>query len=316
MSQSDVPDPWRARPLVRHFLAHTIEPGPLFPRFVAIDWSGARGKRYAGVAVAECAVGDAPPWIVESPAGWWSRSAVFDWLRESLDRGPALVGIDCAFALPFAVAARYFPDPESATVFDLWDRVESVTAPEPDFAGGAFAEHPDYGADFWRSGLQPDWYKDPHRLTERMCRADGYGSPQSPYKLIGSKQVGKGALAGMRMLRALKRAAPDRVAVWPFDEPGSGKTVFCEIYPRLFLKRAGFGLRKIRDSHDVDAALAFLGSAPARLPASVTDHDADALVSAAGLRWLAGRPEVWNPPALDSRARRQEGWIFGVGDRT
>ena len=288
---------------------------PAFPRFIAIDWSGARGKRYAGVAVAECEAGDAAPRIVDSPAGWWSRTAAFHWLLKTLERGPALVGIDCAFSLPFEVAGRCFANPESATVFDLWDLVESVTADEPDFAGGAFAEHPDYGADYWRSGLQPDWYRDPHRLTERMCRADGYGSPQSPYKLIGSKQVGKGGLAGMRMLRALKRAAPDRVAVWPFDAPRPGQTVFCEIYPRLFLKRAGFGLRKIRDAADVDAALAFLGSRPAGLAASVTDHDADALVSAAGLRWLAGRPEVWSPPALDERARRQEGWIFGVGDR-
>ena len=298
-----------------HFLAETTEAIPAFPRFIAIDWSGARGRRYAGIAVAECAAGDGPPRLVEPPAGWWSRSAVFDWLRGALERGPALVGIDCAFSLPFAVAGRYFPDPAGATAFDLWDRVEEVAGDEPDFAGGAFAEHPDYGADFWRAGMQPDWYKDPHRMAERVCRADSYGSPQSPYKLIGSKQVGKGALAGMRMLRALRNAAPDRVAVWPFDGLPSGRTVFCEIYPRLFLKRAGFGLRKIRDARDVDAALAFLGSAPARLPGAVTDHDADALVSAAGMRWLAGRPAVWDPPAMDARARRQEGWIFGVGDR-
>lgn len=287
---------------------------PVFPRFIAIDWSGARGKRYAGVAVAECEAGDVPPRIVTAPGGWWSRSAVFDWLLESLDRGPALVGIDCAFSLPFAAAGRYFADAEAATVFDLWDRVEAVAGGEPDFAGGVFAEHPDYGADFWRSGLQPDWYKDPHRLTERVCRADGYGSPQSPYKLIGSKQVGKGALAGMRMLRALKRAEPERVAVWPFEAAEAGRTVFCEIYPRLFLKRAGFGLRKIRDAADVDAALGFLGSRAAGLGQAVSDHDADALVSAAGMRWLAGRAEVWTPMAMDRQARRQEGWIFGVGD--
>lgn len=289
---------------------------PDVPRFVAIDWSGARGRRYAGVAVAECAAGDEPPRIVEAPGGWWSRTAVFDWLLEVIGRGPALVGIDCAFSLPFAVAGRYFADPEAATVFDLWDRVEAAAGGEPDFAGGAFAEHPDYGADFWRSGLQPDWYRDPHRLTERVCRADGYGSPQSPYKLIGSKQVGKGALAGMRLLRALRGAEPERVAVWPFEAAGPGKTVFCEIYPRLFLKRAGFGLRKIRDAADVDAALSFLGARPAGLGRAVTDHDADALVSAAGMRWLAGRREVWAPPAMDEQARRQEGWIFGVGDQT
>ena len=31
------------------------------------------------------------------------------------------------------------------------------------------------------------------------------------------------------------------------------------------------------------------------------------------LRWLAGIPRAWAPPGLDDTARRQEGWIFGVG---
>ncbi|HYD66634.1 hypothetical protein [Azospirillum sp.] len=291
-----------------------MPPLPVFERFVAIDWSGARGPRYAGIAVAECGAGTAPPRLIPPPDGWWSRRAVHDWLLAGLERGPALVGIDCAFSLPFAVADAYFPG-RDATVFDLWDLVEEAAGGASDFLGAPFAEHPAYVGGFWSRGLQPDWYTDPHRLTERVCRADGYGSPQSPYKLIGSKQVGKGALAGMRMLRSLRLAAPGRVAVWPFEEPAPGSTVFAEIYPRLFLKRAGFGLRKIRSPLDVDAALAHLGSAPAALPDAVSDHDADALVSAAGLRWLAARPEVWRPAALDEQARRQEGWIFGVGDR-
>jgi len=283
-----------------------------FDRFVAIDWSGARGKRYAGVAVAECGPGDAAPVLVESPAGWWSRTAVFDWLRAGLARGPALVGIDCAFSLPFDVAERGFPGGMPG-VFDLWDLIESVCAREPDFGGAPFAEHARHGADFWRSGLQPDWYTDPHRATEQACRAEGLGNPQSPYKLIGSKQVGKGGLAGMRMLRALRAAEPDRFAVWPFEAPAPGRTVLTEIYPRLFLKRTGFGQRKIRDGGDVDAALRQLGSRPAGLTGVVSDHASDALVSAAGLRALAGQPTVWEPRGLDERARRREGWIFGVG---
>lgn len=287
--------------------------GPLgFARFVAIDWSGARGKRYAGIAIAECEPGDAAPRLVEHPSGWWLRTAVAEWLLASLERGPALVGIDCAFSLPFSVAARYFADSEQATVFGLWDLIDAVSTAEPDFGGAPFVEHPDYGADFWRAGLQPDWYRDPHRLTERACRADGLGSPQSPYKLIGSKQVGKGALAGMRVLRALRGAAPDRVSVWPFGELAPDRMVLTEIYPRLFLKRTGFGLRKIRDGSDLDTALAALGSRPLGLAGEVSDHAADALVSAAGLRHLAVNPAVWAPAGMDALARRMEGWIFGV----
>lgn len=287
-------------------------PANFFDRFVAIDWSGARGKRYAGIAVAECGPGDAAPVLVEAPAGWWSRTAAFDWLRAGLARGPALVGIDCAFSLPFDVAERGFPG-RTPSVFDLWDLIEGVCAGEPDFGGAPFAEHAQYGADFWRSGPQPDWHTDPHRATERACRAEGLGNPQSPYKLIGSKQVGKGGLAGMRMLRGLRAAEPGRVAVWPFEDPAPGRTVLTEIYPRLFLKRTGFGQRKIRDGGDVDAALRQLGSRPAGLTGMVSDHAADALVSAAGLRALAGQSSVWAPRGLDERARRREGWIFGVG---
>ncbi|MGQ9369709.1 hypothetical protein [Azospirillum sp. ST 5-10] len=279
-------------------------------RFVAIDWSGAKGRNYAGIAVAECPAGAAPPRLVPPPGGGrWSRSAVHDWLLEGLGREPALVGIDCAFSLPFAVAGRY----GVGDAFALWDRVEGLTAEHPDLLGGPFADHPDHAGDFWRSGRQPAWYRDPHRHTERQCRADGLGSPQSPYKLIGSKQVGRGALAGMRLLRSLRARGGGRVAVWPFDEPAPGQTVIVEIYPRLFLKRTGFGLRKIRAPQDVDTALAALGSAPAALAGAVSDHDADALVSAAGLRWLAARPRAWRPPMMGEDDRRREGWIFGVG---
>ncbi|PWC39006.1 hypothetical protein [Azospirillum sp. TSO35-2] len=288
------------------------DPAPGFSRFIAIDWSGARGKRYAGVAVAACGPGDEAPTLVEAAAGWWSRTAVFDWLRAELARGPALVGIDCAFSLPFAVAGRGFPGGD-ATAFELWDAVEAACADEPDFGGAPFVEHAVHGAGFWRGGPQPDWYDDPHRATEWACRADGLGHPQSPYKLIGSKQVGKGALAGMRVLRALRAALPGRLAVWPFDDPAPGRSVMVEIYPRLFLKHTGFGQRKIRDAADLDGALVPLGSRPLERTGAVSDHDSDALVSAAGLRWLAARPQAWSPPGLDDTARRREGWIFGVG---
>lgn len=248
------------------------------------------------------------------PGGWWSRTAVFDWLRTELVREPALVGVDCAFSLPFAVAGRGFPGGD-ATVFDLWDAVEEVCADEPDFGGGPFAVHTLHGAGFWHRGPQPDWYDDPHRATEWACRADGLGHPQSPYKLIGSKQVGKGALAGMRVLRALRAALPGRLAVWPFEQPAPGIGTMVEIYPRLFLKHTGFGQRKIRDGTELDVALAGLGSQPLGLAGAVSDHDSDALVSAAGLRWLAAKPQAWAPPGLDDTARRREGWIFGVGMR-
>lgn len=278
-------------------------------RIVAIDWSGARGPRYRGIAVAMCGPDDDPPVLVQPPSGWWSRTAVHDWLATLDD---ALVGIDCAFSLPFAVAGRHLP--AGATVFDLWERIERVCAGEGDFGGAPFVTDPVFGPDFWTTGRRPDAYADPHRGTEWACRRDGLGEPQSPYTLIGAKQVGRGALAGMRMLRSLRGAAPGRVAVWPFDTPAAHtRMVLTEIYPRLFLMRAGFGRRKLRDGADLDAALTQFGARPLGLTGPLDDHATDALVSAAGMRRLLGAPGVWAPPALDGEARRREGWIFGVG---
>jgi hypothetical protein len=45
---------------------------------------------------------------------------------------------------------------------------------------------------------------------------------------------------------------------------------------------------------------------------TLIDHETDALVAAAGLRFIAGDPAVWSPQGLDALARRAEGWIFGV----
>ena len=51
-----------------------------FAATVAIDWSGAKGKRHKGIAIAE-ARGDGPPRLVR-PDHVWSRAQVLDWLVE------------------------------------------------------------------------------------------------------------------------------------------------------------------------------------------------------------------------------------------
>src|SRR5690606_1400932 len=61
---------------------------PAFDRFVALDWSGARGPRYRGVAVAECGSGGGPPRLVRPSApGPWTRMAAARWLLDALDEG-------------------------------------------------------------------------------------------------------------------------------------------------------------------------------------------------------------------------------------
>lgn len=268
------------------------------------------------MSVAVCRPGRGAPDLVPPPAGRaWTRSGVRDWLIDRIGSGGRpLVGIDCAFSLPFDRAGAYFRRP--ATAPDLWALVDAVCADDPDLGGLSFVRHPAFADGFWTAGARGPGHAMPQRATERACREDGLGAPESPYKLIGAKQVGKGGLAGMRLLHALRAALGDRVAVWPFDGPPDGRAVVAEIYPRLFLRRAGAGNGKLRDWGTLALRLAALGSEPCEVrPDAPSDHETDALVSAAGLRAIAADPAVWSPPALDPRARAQEGWILGVGVR-
>ena len=280
-----------------------------FDGFIAIDWSGATG-RYTGVAVAECGPGRSSPRLISpDAAGRWTREGVFDWIGARLGGSERLlIGIDCAFSLPWSRASAYGVDHAPA----LWRLVDDVCDGAPDHFGGPFASHADYAEQFWSVGKAPTGYEVAHRRTELACREHGLGTPESPYKLIGPKQVGKGALAGMRLLNRLRREHRSRLAVWPFEE-ADGTSVAVEIYPRLFLKKAGFGSSKVRTVGDLNACLATFGSDPFDSGAcELTDHETDALVSAAGLRLLAGEPELWRIPAMQHASITREGWIFGV----
>jgi hypothetical protein len=129
--------------------------------------------------------------------------------------------------------------------------------------------------------------------------------PETVYKLIGPAQVGKASLTGMRVLRAVRAVARERVSVWPFEARRDCTVV--EIFPTLFR-----GTRtKLRSRDALNAALKHWRSdgVPTK-DAALSDHDTDALVSAAALRALAGKPENWAQPRLPEVAR--EGWIFGV----
>ncbi|MGK9164697.1 hypothetical protein KXR53_00285 [Inquilinus limosus] len=283
-----------------------------FDRFIAIDWSGARGA-YDGIAVAECRTGANGPVLLPPPSGRrWTRGAVAEWIEAEAGRGPRmLVGIDCAFSLPFAVAAGYLPAGGDARA--LWALVDRVAAEAPDFHGAGFARHADYVADFWHRGPRPAGWAEPHRAAEMACRRDGLGAPDSPFKQFGPKTVGPGALAGMRVLHHLRTRLDGQLAIWPFEAPAAHPLVLVEIFPRLFWRRAGrTASAKVRDRADLDAALARLGSGPAGAPDPLTDHATDALIAAAGLRALAVDPAVWSPPGLDPATARTEGWIFGV----
>ncbi|WP_176590056.1 hypothetical protein [Sphingobium sp. EM0848] len=50
---------------------------PHFARYAVIDWSGAKGSRHKGIAVALCEAGDGVPTLQHPEGGgFWSRQAV------------------------------------------------------------------------------------------------------------------------------------------------------------------------------------------------------------------------------------------------
>ena len=85
-----------------------------FSAFLGIDWSGAKTKSHAGLQLAHAIPGNGVPLRVPPPLSkYWSRRQVFDYLVATAENAPGkkpvLVGIDFAFAHPFADKDSYFP---------------------------------------------------------------------------------------------------------------------------------------------------------------------------------------------------------------
>lgn len=268
-----------------------------FDAFIAIDWSGA-APGYAGVSVARCAPGEGAPTLVKPAGRRWTRTAVAAWLDGELRAGTRLlVGFDFAFSLP----AGCVP---AADVFALWDLVEAAAAGEADFGAARVPDDPAFAPFYWCRGTMPKAWTERRRATELACIAATGTRPETVFKLIGAKQVGKASLTGMRTLRHIRNAHPGRVSVWPF-EPAVTPSVLVEIYPTLFRRQAAGTLAKLRTACELNAALRALRSASVR-GGTYSDHDTDALISAAGLRHLC---RTGNPlPTVSVR----DGWIFGV----
>jgi hypothetical protein len=282
-----------------------------FERFIAVDWSGAKGPGYRGIAVAVCEA-EGPPRLVAPPqARYWARDAAVSWLHQRAADGlPTLAACDFAFSIAEAAVETLTGVRDAAA---LWSLVEATCAAEEDCGAHGFVAHPPYAPLFWTQGKRPETWQAHTRATEEACRAAGLGNPETPLKLIGAKQVGRSALTGMRALHRWQ--TDEAMAIWPFHERPAALTVV-ELYPRLFIRAGGGGNAKLRDGASLNACLARLGSPPVEAVAGLDDHATDALVSAAGLRHAARSwRDLWTPAGLSATAAQAEGWIFGVGAR-
>jgi hypothetical protein len=279
-----------------------------FSAYVAIDWSGAKGRRHKGIAIAEARM-DGPPRLVR-PGHVWSRCGVLEWLLERAAREPTLFGFDFSFAPPFAERGAYLPGepdiPETAREF--WAYVES-RSDDDDLGAASFLEqahrrHFYFGI---ADGVKADFVR--FRQCDARLNTQGGRKTASAYDAIGAAQVAKASFSGMRLLHRLA----GKVAIWPMDPlPQEGSAVV-EIYTRIYLRNAGVSGKKLRSRAELNLALKGLGSPPARLRFEPDDHQTDALVTAAGMRTLATTaPRAFAPAGLTPALARTEGWTFGV----
>ena len=279
-----------------------------FAAYVAIDWSGAKGKRHKGIAIAE-ARGDAAPRLIR-PEHIWSRAEVAGWLLRQAAKEPTLFGFDFSFAPPIVERGEYLIGEPGipSTAREFWAYVESRCDDE-DLGAASFLElahrrHFYFGI---ADGVKAHFVR--FRQCDARLNAQGGRKTASAYDAIGAAQVAKASFAGMRFLHRVD----GKVAIWPMDAlPNRGSAVV-EIYTRIYLRRAGLSGVKLRSRADLNRALKGLGSPPARLRFEPNDHQTDALVTAAGMRQLARtESRAFAPEGLTPEIARSEGWTFGV----
>lgn len=280
-----------------------------FDRFAAIDWSGAKGRRHKGIAVALAEVGDRAPKLVR-PGHVWSRSELLEWLLAEAAAAPTLFGFDFSFAPPIAERGEYLPGEAEvpSTAREFWAYVER-RSDDVDLGAASFLERV-HRRHFYFGIADGEKARFMHfRRCDARLNALGGRKTASAYDAIGAAQVAKASFSGMRLLHRLD----GRVAVWPMDVLPERGSAVVEIYTRIYLRRAGLSGAKLRSRSELDRALAALGSRPARLRFEPNDHQTDALVTAAGMRALAAsEPGAFAPEGLTPELARSEGWTFGI----
>jgi hypothetical protein len=278
-----------------------------FSRFACVDWSGAKGSRHPGIALAVCSEGTDAPVLIAPPDKDWSRQGITDWLLAQDD--DLLIGFDFSFAPPLVERGSYFPGddvPMAAKAF--WAYVDAL-CDDVDLGAASFLEqhhrrHFYFGI---ADGVKADFL---HWRQCEILNKNSSGKTSTVFDAIGASQVAKASFAGMRLLNAVA----SHMAIWPFDDLPNHGPVVVEIYTTIAARAAGVakGRSKIRDADGLDTALESLGS-DAHTPLDrYTDHATDAIVTAAWLRSVAHNPCLWSPQTLNSQIASTEGWTFGI----
>jgi hypothetical protein len=278
-----------------------------FSRFACVDWSGAKGSRHAGIALAVCEEGVDAPALIIPPGKAWSRQGIADWLLVQDD--DLLIGFDFSFAPPLIERGCYFPGEDvPVRAKEFWAYVEQICEDE-DLGAASLLEHRHrrhfyFGA---ADGVKADFL---HWRQCEILNRNSSGKTSTVFDAIGASQVAKASFAGMRLLNLVSK----QMSVWPFDSLPVNGPVVVEIYTTIAARAAGVakGRSKVRDAMELDRALNVLGSAPHAPLTRYSDHATDAIITSAWLRNAARNQAFWTPTHINSVIAATEGWTFGV----
>ena len=263
----------------------TASDGPLFQRYIGIDYSGAetptsslKGLRVYASNRSGPAMEVMPP---PGPKKYWTRRGVAEWLARGLaETQPTLVGIDHGFSFPMA----YF---KAHSLTLDWQTFLK------DFQHHWPTDDDNTYVDFVRDGLDGNgnartgntrW----RRITELRTR-----TAKSVFQFDVQGSVAKSTHSGLPWLLYLRRQLAGNIHFWPFDgwDIPAGKSVITEIYPSLW-SRSFPREARTPDQHDAYSAVEWMRQ---------TDgHGALALFFHPALE-----PE-------EKKTARIEGWILGV----
>jgi hypothetical protein len=265
------------------------------------------GKSHSGIAIAVARAGRAPRLV--RPGHAWPREEVLCWLLNEAAREPTLFGFDFSFAPPLIDRGAYLPGevgvPDNAR--DFWAYVDRRSDDE-DLGAASFLEtaHRQHFYFGIADGVKADFVH--FRQCDQQLNRMGGRKTASAYDAIGAAQVAKASFSGMRLLHRLG----GKVAIWPMDPlPATGSGVV-EIYTRIYIRNAGLPGKKVRTVAELNRALDALGSPPVRLRTAPSDHQTDALITAAGMLAHLANPAAFDPSGLTPEIARTEGWTFGI----
>ena len=282
-----------------------------FNNFIAVDWSGDKSKFQKGISVAQCPMGRYAPKIIKAEDRYWSRSSLIKWLLKEVTEKKTLIGFDFSFSYPFYDCFSYFPGIKDSPIspYKLWEKIDNINNKLANFYGGGIWSKEPYSNYYNSPNSKGTLYKSRRRFTEIEAK-NKIHSPSPTFNCVGPGAVGTGSLAGMRVLNVLK----NKINIWPFNNSIlQKKSVVVEIFPTYYFryarvkpeKKIGYALDKINQ------ALSHYGCNSLSKDIIIggpDQDDADAIVSAAAMRYFSNNRNCWNVPKVS----KKEGWIFGV----